>query len=247
MSFEECFGDLDCEKVFTSMNKFLFFKPILGNMSEFEKDLLANYVYEDFYKEKYAYYIKYHTQFVQKVIENIFPVPMFSGYNMLTKILFYMQEKVFTKISFSDIIDIINVLKKNDINLYVGMPIILYKCVFDLLEISQEPFLTMVDAYYNAYYPSKKNISKEDFRSDMLYYYMSPKNIYFQHCIDRYIDMYKNANKIVKAYKSYRMRIRLPVVANKARLKDEIEYRPLTGIKYFEAKSFFENKEWISK
>jgi hypothetical protein len=54
-----------------------------------------------------------------------------------------------------------------------------------------------------------------------------------------------NLNVIARSYRSYRLRVRLPVVANKARIMDMIRYRPGTGIKYFEAKNFFENKEWL--
>jgi hypothetical protein len=64
-------------------------------------------------------------------------------------------------------------------------------------------------------------------------------------CFDAIVEQCIAVEKIIKAYRAYKLRTRLPVVANKARLKDMIEYRPLTGIKYVEAKEFFENKEWL--
>jgi hypothetical protein len=100
-------------------------------------------------------------------------------------------------------------------------------------------FQTLVNTYYNTYYILKKPNAQRAFLHAMEYsvFNIHPK---FNHHVKECMAV----QTIEKVYRSHVLKKRLPVVANKARLKDEIEYRPFTGIKYFEALSFFENKEW---
>jgi hypothetical protein len=65
--------------------------------------------------------------------------------------------------------------------------------------------------------------------------------------IQTFIQNYMSVSIIERAYKSYKMRVLLPVVANKARMMDMITYRPGTGVEYFKAKDFFENKKWMDE
>jgi hypothetical protein len=101
-------------------------------------------------------------------------------------------------------------------------------------------FYDLINEYYNRYYILKKPGSLRAFTQAMEYRVLNVHPAF-----DHIIKKCESIDTIMRAYRSYRLRSRLPVVANKARLKDEIEYRPLTGIKYFEAKEFFERKEWL--
>lgn len=101
-------------------------------------------------------------------------------------------------------------------------------------------FYDLVNEYYDRYYIIKRPNAKRAFIQAMEY-----RVLCVHPAFDHMIKKCESIDTIVRAYRSYRIRSRLPVVANKARLKDEIEYRPLTGIKYFEAKEFFERKEWL--
>jgi hypothetical protein len=105
----------------------------------------------------------------------------------------------------------------------------------------QQPFFRLVYTYIQTFFKRASDETKEDVYDHMQEQYLSP----YDERLHRRIYQYVAVRVIARAYRSYKLRFYLPIVANKARLKDEIEYRPLTGIKYFEAKAFFERKEWL--
>jgi hypothetical protein len=105
----------------------------------------------------------------------------------------------------------------------------------------QQPFFRLVYTYIQTFFKRASDETKDDVYDHMQEQYLSP----YDERLHRRIYQYVAVRVIERAYRAYRLRVYLPVVANKARLKDEIEYRPLTGIKYFEAKEFFERKEWL--
>jgi hypothetical protein len=243
--FEDCFGNLDHEKVFYSMNKHLCFDVMLQDENI---HVLAKCVYEDFYKDKYDYYLKYHTKFVEKVRENIYPKKMYSQFNILKNIVFYMHEQILPKFTFFDFSIFFNVLKTDGIQINRDMPLVWYKCIFDLLESDiLYKFMIKVNMYYKAYYSFKDKVTRHKFCNFMQMNFCGPTSQYFQHQVNHYIDMYNARKKIARAYKAYRMRVRLPVVANKSRIMDMIRYRPGTGVEYFKAKDFFDNKRFLEE
>jgi hypothetical protein len=60
-------------------------------------------------------------------------------------------------------------------------------------------------------------------------------------------DPYVAASRIRRAYDSYKMKYRLPLVAIRSITNDMIRYRPHTGIEYQRALAFFEQKEWLNE
>lgn len=90
--------------------------------------------------------------------------------------------------------------------------------------------------YYDRHYVLKRPFAHMDFceRAQAKYFYTHPG-------FNRVVDQLLALQTIEQAYLSFKLRTRLPVVANKARLKDAIEWRPPHGIKFIsEVKDFFE-------
>jgi hypothetical protein len=227
---------IDSDMVFETMNKYAYFQPMIDS-SPYTLRQLTNFVLSHHSISNVSF-----DECQEQVRHSILPKRMTSAYNMMFKIVSYIPSRSHL-ITFEKVANIKKLMMEHGLILKPGMPIILYKCVFDVIFEPSE-FDEMVSTYYNAY--GNRMINKERFCTNLKYLYFSAKNTFFMHQIDNYLNMYDLAGRIARSYKSYRMRTRLPVVANKARLKDEIEYRPLTGIKYFEALSFFENKEFMN-
>lgn len=57
---------------------------------------------------------------------------------------------------------------------------------------------------------------------------------------------YKAGCVIARAYRSYKLRYLLPLVAVRGVTNDMIKYRPGTGVEWERVRSFFENKEFMN-
>lgn len=99
-------------------------------------------------------------------------------------------------------------------------------------------FHRLVNDYYDRHYVHKRTGARADFVS-----LVADRYLHIHPYFDAIVDKMFAVMKIERVYLSHRLRTRLPVVANKARLKDPIEYRPPHGVKFIsEVKEFFENE-----
>lgn len=76
----------------------------------------------------------------------------------------------------------------------------------------------------------------------------SQKIVYYGPFKQRVTDLYqmhKAGCVILRAYRSYKLRYLLPLVAVRGVTNDMIKYRPGTGVEWERARSFFENKEFL--
>jgi hypothetical protein len=105
-------------------------------------------------------------------------------------------------------------------------------------------FIILAETYYRTYYRYKSDYSKTQFVNFMIRNYLSDRHFAFINQLGKLKKQYKAGCTIARAYRAYRLRYRIPLVALKSITNDMIKYRPGTGIKFFEAKNFFEKQEW---
>jgi phosphate starvation-inducible membrane PsiE len=221
--------------------------------------ILARYIFDTYYEGRLVRILREYGLEKDDVLEQITDHFLFDSfiqqiikflnkkytYSLLYFIQSYMSDIVIPDISKNDIEDEMFLFyDTREINIST-----LKYSIFPIVQISENllksprfhtSFSKLVDAYttqiYHVDYRGKTEIRKHLYEQ-----YYSPMDERLRHLIYKYVSV----RVVERAYRCYKLRVLLPVVANKSRLKDEIEYRPLTGIKYFEALSFFENKEFL--
>jgi hypothetical protein len=107
-------------------------------------------------------------------------------------------------------------------------------------------FTDLVEIYYRTYYPYKSTYSESQFVNFMIRAHLSDRHFAFIHRLGELKKQYKAGRVIGRAYRAYRVRYLIPLIAVKSITNDMIKYRPGTGIKFFEAKDFFEKQEWAT-
>jgi hypothetical protein len=233
---QEMYGIVDMDAlVYSILNTFYlkqFRDAVLKSCDSFK-------LFNDY--QSYEWMKKYQvcTGRFRNVVERIASTPYtLPGNDDFEHILQFQNE---VKLDFASIYSLYTSFVSGDNESDDGTPLShkVYREYIDMIGMNVH-FYDLVNEYYNKYYILKKPGALRAFIQSLEY-----RVLQVHPAFDHIIKKCESIDTIVRAYRSYRLRSRLPVVANKARLKDEIEYRPLTGIKYFEAKEFFEKKEWL--
>lgn len=255
--FEEHILDtVSADMVFETMNKHMIFEPlymVLDNsvyLHSFIKNELTSYVFSDFFMKDLETMIneEYDDEWEAFDARVAYGMQIRDGafHEKVTRLTTQCSSPAHTAcmrlIRFAET-DIVPTMTPDRVFPFLDVsPHVAFRRIVSPALV--EEFTRLSETYYTSLFPGRETCSERKFVEFMIRNFCNHTSNAFKEALLDCKRKYTAGQVISRAYRSYKMRYLLPLVAIRSVSNDMIKYRPGSGIEWQRASAFFENKEW---